>query len=177
MSAFVTAIERASATVVQTSSHAFPGTPTSRVILILRESHAVLHSWPETGTVKHGHLFLLAQAEEPRGCRRVEQVPWRTPRLRSGADSSCRRPPRRSAHAGAYHFALRGGCLESRAIWPDPPWLVRGARDHAGERAACRHKGRRGRLRTTGGADRRDPRVQRRRRASRSAWALYSPTP
>jgi S-adenosylmethionine decarboxylase len=47
---FVTALERAGATVVQTLSHAFPGAGLTSV-LILRESHAVLHTWPETGTV------------------------------------------------------------------------------------------------------------------------------
>ena len=47
---FVTALERAGATVVQTLSHTFPGTGLTSV-LILSESHAVLHTWPETGTV------------------------------------------------------------------------------------------------------------------------------
>jgi S-adenosylmethionine decarboxylase len=47
---FVTALERAGATVVQALSHAFPGAGLTSV-LILRESHAVLHTWPETGTV------------------------------------------------------------------------------------------------------------------------------
>jgi S-adenosylmethionine decarboxylase len=47
---FVAALERAGATVVQTSSHAFPGAGLTAV-LILSESHAVLHTWPETGTV------------------------------------------------------------------------------------------------------------------------------
>ena len=50
VAAFVTALERAGATVVQTWSHAFPGAGLTSV-LILRESHAVLHTWPETGTV------------------------------------------------------------------------------------------------------------------------------
>ena len=47
---FVTALERAGASVVQTLTHAFPGAGLTSV-LILRESHAVLHTWPETGTV------------------------------------------------------------------------------------------------------------------------------
>jgi S-adenosylmethionine decarboxylase len=47
---FVTALERAGATVVQALSHAYPGVGLTSV-LILRESHAVLHTWPETGTV------------------------------------------------------------------------------------------------------------------------------
>ena len=47
---FVTALKRAGATVVQTLSHVYPGVGLTSV-LILRESHAVLHTWPETGTV------------------------------------------------------------------------------------------------------------------------------
>jgi S-adenosylmethionine decarboxylase len=47
---FAAALERAGATVVETSSHFFPGAGLTAV-LILRESHAVLHTWPETGTV------------------------------------------------------------------------------------------------------------------------------
>jgi len=47
---FVAAMERAGATIVQTLSHAFPGAGLT-CALILRESHAVLHTWPETGTV------------------------------------------------------------------------------------------------------------------------------
>jgi S-adenosylmethionine decarboxylase len=47
---FATALERAGATVVQALSHAFPGVGLTSV-LILSESHAVLHTWPETGTV------------------------------------------------------------------------------------------------------------------------------
>jgi len=48
--AFVTALERAGATIVQEISHAFPGTGLT-CVLVLRESHAILHTWPETGTV------------------------------------------------------------------------------------------------------------------------------
>jgi len=50
ISAFVAALERAGATVVQRVSHAFPGAGLTSV-LILAESHAVIHTWPETGTV------------------------------------------------------------------------------------------------------------------------------
>lgn len=49
-SSFIAAMERAGATVVQTSSHEFPGAGLTSV-LILAESHAVIHTWPETGTV------------------------------------------------------------------------------------------------------------------------------
>jgi S-adenosylmethionine decarboxylase proenzyme len=50
IAAFEGALQRAGANVVQQSSHVFPkGGLTS--VLILRESHAVIHTWPETGTV------------------------------------------------------------------------------------------------------------------------------
>jgi len=47
---FVDALRNAGATVVQELSHNFPGKGLTSV-LILSESHAVLHTWPETGTV------------------------------------------------------------------------------------------------------------------------------
>jgi S-adenosylmethionine decarboxylase len=48
--AFVEALQSAGATVVQTMSHNFPGKGLT-CVLILSESHAVLHTWPETATV------------------------------------------------------------------------------------------------------------------------------
>ena len=47
---FVHALESAGATVVQALSHNFPGAGLT-CVLILAESHAILHTWPETGTV------------------------------------------------------------------------------------------------------------------------------
>ena len=47
---FMGALGRAGATIVETVSHAFPKTGLTCVV-ILRESHAVLHTWPETGTI------------------------------------------------------------------------------------------------------------------------------
>ena len=47
--AFVAALTGAGATVVQTASHCFPGGGLT-CVLILAESHAVLHTWPESGT-------------------------------------------------------------------------------------------------------------------------------
>jgi len=47
---FVDALERAGATIVQACSTVFPGAGLT-CVLILSESHAVLHTWPETGTV------------------------------------------------------------------------------------------------------------------------------
>jgi S-adenosylmethionine decarboxylase len=50
MGTFGAALRRAGATVVQEVSHSFPATGLT-CVLILSESHAVLHTWPETGTV------------------------------------------------------------------------------------------------------------------------------
>jgi S-adenosylmethionine decarboxylase len=47
---FVSALARAGATVVAELSHSFPGAGLTSV-LILKESHAVIHTWPETATV------------------------------------------------------------------------------------------------------------------------------
>jgi len=47
---FGAALRRAGATIVQGVSHAFPGAGLT-CVFILSESHAVLHTWPETGTV------------------------------------------------------------------------------------------------------------------------------
>ena len=47
---FAAALTSAGATVVQSVSHHFPGAGQT-CVLILAESHAVLHTWPETGTV------------------------------------------------------------------------------------------------------------------------------
>lgn len=47
---FVDALERAGATVVGSVAHRFPGAGLT-CVLVLKESHAVIHTWPETGTV------------------------------------------------------------------------------------------------------------------------------
>lgn len=47
---FADALTAAGATVVQQVTHHFPGAGQT-CVLILAESHAVLHTWPETGTV------------------------------------------------------------------------------------------------------------------------------
>src|SRR5687768_8729771 len=50
MAVFGAALRRAGASVVEELFHAFPETGLT-CVLILAESHAVLHTWPETGTV------------------------------------------------------------------------------------------------------------------------------
>ena len=47
---FASALENAGATVVGKLSHGFPGAGLT-CVLILKESHAVIHTWPESGTV------------------------------------------------------------------------------------------------------------------------------
>ena len=48
--AFCSAIERAGGTIVERVAHHFPGAGLTYV-LILQESHAILHSWPECGLI------------------------------------------------------------------------------------------------------------------------------
>ena len=50
MATFGAVLRRAGATVVHELAHAFPESGLT-CVLILSESHAVLHTWPETGTV------------------------------------------------------------------------------------------------------------------------------
>lgn len=50
LATFAEVLTTAGATVVQRLSHRFPGLGQT-CVLILAESHAVLHTWPETGTV------------------------------------------------------------------------------------------------------------------------------
>lgn len=50
MAIFRGAVEGAGATVVGTLAHEFAGGGMT-CVLVLAESHAVLHTWPETGTV------------------------------------------------------------------------------------------------------------------------------
>src|SRR3954451_3448206 len=47
---FTDAVRQAGGTIVNMVAHAFPRIGVT-CVLILRESHAVLHTWPETGTV------------------------------------------------------------------------------------------------------------------------------
>ena len=47
---FMAALNRAGATIVDVVCHAFPVSGLT-CVLILRESHAVMHTWPETGMV------------------------------------------------------------------------------------------------------------------------------
>lgn len=68
--AFRHALEGAGATVVQSLAHDFPGTGLT-CILILAESHAVLHTWPETGTI---NIDIFSCSTRLRSLAAVEQL-------------------------------------------------------------------------------------------------------
>lgn len=67
---FVAALERAGATIVQRLAHGFSGAGLT-CILILSESHAVLHTWPETGTA---HIDVFSCTTRLRSLAAIEEV-------------------------------------------------------------------------------------------------------
>jgi S-adenosylmethionine decarboxylase proenzyme len=79
VASFSAALRRAGATVVDEVAHSFPDVGLT-CVLILSESHAVLHTWPETGTVNldifscSTRLDSLAAIEELRRSFAAEQV-------------------------------------------------------------------------------------------------------
>lgn len=98
ISTFADVLARAGATVVDTVSHAFPGTGLTSV-LILQESHAVIHTWPETGTV---HVDIFSCSPRLRAREAVEHL-----RLYLGArDVSVQEIRRADGHQAVGHRAL-----------------------------------------------------------------------
>jgi len=87
---FVSALERAGATVVQALSHNFPGTGLT-CVLILAESHAVLHTWPETGTV---HIDIFSCSSRLKSLAAIDEVGHSF----SAAHMSVREIPRTDGH-------------------------------------------------------------------------------
>ena len=69
-SVFVAALERAGATIVHTLAHGFPGAGLT-CVLILAESHAVLHTWPETGTV---HIDVFSCTNRLKSLAAIEEI-------------------------------------------------------------------------------------------------------
>lgn len=87
---FVGALTNAGATVVQVLSHNFPGAGQTCVV-ILAESHAVLHTWPETGTV---NIDIFTCSTRLKGLTAIEQL-----RLAFGAAQvSVQEIPRADGH-------------------------------------------------------------------------------
>ena len=67
---FIAALNRAGATIVEVAAHAFPRTGLT-CVLILRESHAVLHTWPETGTI---HIDIFSCTTRLRSMQAIDEL-------------------------------------------------------------------------------------------------------
>ena len=67
---FASALQNAGATIVQQVSHVYPGAGLT-CVLVLRESHAVLHTWPETGTV---NIDIFSCSSRLRGRAAVDEL-------------------------------------------------------------------------------------------------------
>jgi S-adenosylmethionine decarboxylase len=67
---FVNALESAGATVVESVSHNFPGTGLT-CVLILAESHAILHTWPESGIV---HIDIFSCSTRLKSLAAIKEV-------------------------------------------------------------------------------------------------------
>jgi S-adenosylmethionine decarboxylase proenzyme len=91
MAAFVEALTGAGATVVQTACHVFPGMGLT-CVLVLAESHAVLHTWPETGTV---NLDIFSCSPRLRSLAAIKAIG----RALGAADVSIEEIPRANGHA------------------------------------------------------------------------------
>jgi S-adenosylmethionine decarboxylase len=67
---FVATLGRAGATILHALTHVFPGGGLTSV-LILSESHAALHTWPETGTV---HLDIFSCSSRLKSMEAVDEL-------------------------------------------------------------------------------------------------------
>ena len=67
---FGAALRGAGATIVGTLAHAFPNGGLT-CVLILAESHAVLHTWPETGTV---NIDIFSCSTRVRSLEAIEEL-------------------------------------------------------------------------------------------------------
>ena len=119
------ALARAGATVVQALSHAFPGTGLT-CVLILSESHAVLHTWPETGTV---NIDIFSCSTRLKSLEAIDEL---RPRVRRAAACRSRRSlvPTDTAVAVRRARLVRAARrrLEPRPLRPAAPDLDRSAR-------------------------------------------------
>jgi S-adenosylmethionine decarboxylase len=68
--AFVAALERAGATILHALTHVFPGAGLTAV-LILSESHAALHTWPESGTV---HIDIFSCSSRLKSLEAIDEL-------------------------------------------------------------------------------------------------------
>jgi S-adenosylmethionine decarboxylase proenzyme len=88
--AFTSALEGAGATVVEALSHNFPGAGLT-CVLILAESHAILHTWPESGIV---HIDIFSCSTRLKSLAAITQVS----RSFGAARMSVREIPRADGH-------------------------------------------------------------------------------
>jgi hypothetical protein len=154
---FVAALERAGASgadlVARVSRRRL-----SPACLILRESHAVLHTWPETGTV---NIDIFSCSTRLKSLEAVNELSRTSARARF---RSRRYPvPTDTAqdlrYKPARNFALRGVAWSVGLFGLRPPELVRNPRGPAAHTTASAVRGKR--LRKAGAADRGHARVQR----------------
>ncbi len=87
---FAWTLEEAGATVVRSVSHFFPETGLT-CVLILTESHAVLHTWPETGTI---HLDIFSCSSRLRSLTAIANIGD----LMGAASVSVQEVPRADGH-------------------------------------------------------------------------------
>src|SRR6202163_1952174 len=119
---FVAALESAGATVVQALSHTFPGAGLT-CVLILAESHAVLHTWPETGTV---NIDIFSCSTRLESLTAIEALCLSF----SAAAVSVQDIPRADGHGyrsdGRLYVRPAGLRGKPRLLWPAPSELDRG---------------------------------------------------
>ena len=89
--AFAEALTRAGATILEQAMHLFPGGGVTWV-LVLSESHAVLHTWPETGTV---NIDIFSCSPRLRSLTAIEELG----RLLGAADISVQETARADGRA------------------------------------------------------------------------------
>ncbi len=87
---FVATLERAGATIVHMASHVFPGTGLT-CVLILSESHAVIHTWPESATA---HVDIFSCSTRLRSLEAVAELG----RAFGARDVSVQEVPRADGH-------------------------------------------------------------------------------
>ncbi len=71
-SVFAAALRGAGATIVREVSHAYPGQGLT-CVLVLRESHAILHTWPETGTV---NIDIFSCSDRLKSLSAINELGW-----------------------------------------------------------------------------------------------------
>lgn len=67
---FVKALQHAGATILHTLTHVFSGAGLT-CVLILSESHAALHTWPETGTV---HIDIFSCSNRLKSLEAIDEL-------------------------------------------------------------------------------------------------------